>query len=256
MARPSRFWALHYEIPWAHHERFRIIASLYKGEIDVMLRGEDHFEFGDGGVMVWRRRERKAGVNNYYDVSIYARENKLAAVFPTTKGPKGNLVTARRVWFEPDDSGGVTMNCEGLFMPTSRFFLGSLAIGLGADSLGVRRRRDVDVKDLQSDTLLSEVYQGVHQDPGFARYTVHRRSCFALLPFLLAPIGFCLGLLGKDRGRVLAMSLCMIPLGLVYTADFMSESLVRKTQIEWIGWSPAILIVCLGVPFCRHVLRS
>jgi len=84
---------------------------------------------------------------------------------------------------------------------------------------------------------------------------VHRRASFALLPFLLAPIGFCIGVLARDRGRVLALSYCMAPLSVVYLTDFLGETAMRHFRLPLIGWLPAVVTVILGVPFCWRLLR-
>ena len=78
---------------------------------------------------------------------------------------------------------------------------------------------------------------------------------FPLMPFLLAPIGFCIGVLSRERGRVLALSFCMIPLALVYVSDFLGESALRVMPWTFMGWLPAMVILILGVPFCWRLLR-
>jgi hypothetical protein len=54
---------------------------------------------------------------------------------------------------------------------------------------------------------------------------------------------------------VMALSFCMIPLSVVYLADFLSETVMRHTQLPLVGWLPAAVILLLGVPFCWRLLR-
>jgi hypothetical protein len=78
------------------------------------------------------------------------------------------------------------------------------------------------------------------------------------MPFLLAPIGFCIGVLSRERGRVLALSLCIVPLSIFYITDFLGENMfthVDSSSRDLIGWLPAIVTLLLGGPFCWRLLR-
>jgi lipopolysaccharide export LptBFGC system permease protein LptF len=95
----------------------------------------------------------------------------------------------------------------------------------------------------------------VHNAPEGALYTLHRRTCYAFMPLLLAPIGFCIALLARDRGRAMALVIGLVPLVVFYVADVLSAKILRATDWPPIGWLPAALLLLLGAPFCWRTLR-
>jgi hypothetical protein len=123
-----------------------------------------------------------------------------------------------------------------------------------SDVIGGQRRDDRD-EDQRSDQLLSEVLRGVHRFPEGALYTLFRRCCFALMPLLLAPIGFCLAELARERGRVAALALALVPLSLFYVGEVMGARLLLATKSSICGWTPAALLVLFGLPLCWRQLR-
>ena len=110
-------------------------------------------------------------------------------------------------------------------------------------------------KDLTSDQLLALVERDLHHNDGAARYTVHRRACFALMPALFAPIGFCIGVMARDRGRMTAVLFAMIPLLIFYASVMLAPALVRITSSPLFAWLPAAAVTVLGLPFCWRLLR-
>jgi lipopolysaccharide export LptBFGC system permease protein LptF len=250
------FWVLHYEVPQAHLERFRIIAEAYKSKIDWMLRSQDRLEFARGGIMTWARREQEDGHDVYRDVSIFTSSQSISRLFGIPQGPEGGFYSASSVWFETIPvTGELAVHFENLRMPTVGCSFSKMSIQVNPVKLAGERGHAVGVKDLRSDLLLSEVYRDVHPDPVRAMYTVHRRSCFGIMPFLLAPIGFCIGMMFRDRGRLAAVSFCSVPIGTVYLIDFLSESLLREFAFAPVGWLPALVVFVAGVPFCWRLLR-
>ena len=78
----------------------------------------------------------------------------------------------------------------------------------------------------------------------------------ALLPCLLAPIGFAIGVYARDRGRVLALVFAMIPIVVFYLGDFIGAHLVRATDQAAFAFLPAALLALGGTPFCWRLLRA
>jgi lipopolysaccharide export LptBFGC system permease protein LptF len=249
-------WALHYEIPWAHYHKYRVVADIYKSEIKALLDDQDRIE-RDDFIMTWQRKRQASSSSTVYeDVTIYTRSRAFTRKLGSSIGDSALLVVADRVWFEIEDfSEDITITLENVFVPATAITTASLAVRENLRNLAESRTRDAGEKDLRSDYLLSEVYRGVHERPVAARYTVHRRACFALIPFLLGPIGFCIGVLSRDRGRMLALSFCMVPLGVIYLTDFLGESALRYLQWPLLGWLPAVAMLLGGVPFCWRLLR-
>ena len=68
----------------------------------------------------------------------------------------------------------------------------------------------------------------------------------------------CIGVLSRERGRVLALSLCIVPLGIFYITDFLGEAMLGRVDLSFrdlIGWLPAAVMLLLGGPFCWRLLR-
>jgi lipopolysaccharide export LptBFGC system permease protein LptF len=124
-----------------------------------------------------------------------------------------------------------------------------------ARAFSEQSRRDERDDDMVSSQLLAEVTRGVHQAPVGAIYTIYRRTCFSLLPLLFAPIGFCIALFTRERGRAMALMFSMVPLLVFYAGDIFGARFVRVTDCALFGWLPAALLVVLGLPFCWRELR-
>ncbi len=208
--------------------------------------------------MTWQEKVREGDDDIYLDVTIFSgSKGLLGNLTGGSLAEVGTLIIADRVRFEVDEaSRTIEMVIENLFIPTTGYSssIDTLRMDL-VKILKGQANRNAGVKDLPSDFLLSEVYRNDHENPVGARYTVHRRACFALMPFLLAPIGFCIGVLSRERGRVLALSFCMIPLAAVYLTDFLGESALRHLELPLLGWLPAAAILLGGAPFCWRLLR-
>lgn len=248
-------WALHYKIPLAHYHKYRVVADIYSGRIKSYIDDQDRIVLDKDGVMTWQRKEREGDHDVYLDVTIYSGSEGILGKL--TGGSIGTLIIADRVRFEVDEAARtITMVITDFYIPTTGYedSYASLKMDL-VNILKGLANRNAGVKDLPSDLLLSEVYRNHSENPMAARYTVHRRACFALIPFLLAPIGFCIGVLSRERGRVLALSFCMIPLAVVYLADFLGESALRHLEFPLLGWLPTAVTLLGGVPFCWRLLR-
>ena len=102
---------------------------------------------------------------------------------------------------------------------------------------------------------VAEVMRGVHRHPEKATYTLFRRCCFALMPALLAPIGFCIAELARFRGRVVALMLALVPLAMFYLGEVLGARLLISTKNPWCGWMPVVLLTAIGAPLVWRQLR-
>ena len=194
--------------------------------------------------MVWGRKDEE---NHYHDVLILVSNRSRGQL------RAGRGYHAEEAWLDVRDE---TVWLEFRNVRDSQgVFLERPSIGFDLSNLAEQGRRIEGDRDLQSDQLLGEVFRGAHDNGNGARFTVHRRSCFAIMPLLFAPIGFCLGVLSRDRGRMTALLFCLVPILVFYGCVMAAPSLVR--QIDWppIAWLPAAVVALLGVPFCWRLLR-
>jgi hypothetical protein len=132
---------------------------------------------------------------------------------------------------------------------------GVLTFHVGLDQIGSRGVRAERNDDVRSDQLLAEVLRGMHTRPEEALYTLFRRCCFALMPALLAPIGFCIAEFASQRGRVMALVLSLIPLGMFYLGEILGARLLLSTRNPWCGWLPAVLLGVIGTPLVWRQMR-
>ena len=248
----------HYLIPFAHYNKYRVVAELSKKALANLTDREGRIALG-GGTMVWKHRDKS---NRFHDVLIFVQDKSLArALRIGSLGEAGTLVRASSASIHThENTNQLSLSLEEMRVLPGGGNIGNLLITIDLVQIAENERRSERDKDLRSDSLLSEVARGVRSDHGaqYARYMVNRRACFALMPFLLAPIGFCIGVLSRERGRVLALSLCIVPLGIFYITDFLGESMfgrVGSSFRDLIGWLPAAVTLLLGGPFCWRLLR-
>ena len=81
------------------------------------------------------------------------------------------------------------------------------------------------------------------------------RCCFSLMPALLAPIGFCIAEMTRERGRVMAILFGLFPLSIFYFGEVLGARALRATNNPWTAWTPALLLVLFGLPLCWRQLR-
>ena len=72
---------------------------------------------------------------------------------------------------------------------------------------------------------------------------------------LFAPLGFCIGVLARNRGRVTALVFSIVPLAVFYFSDFLSAELMQTADVPLLAWLPGVVIAGLGAPFCWKLLR-
>jgi lipopolysaccharide export LptBFGC system permease protein LptF len=243
---------LHYVIPYAHFHKFRVFSDVTRQFILNLGATGDQLQLEGKakgkGVMIW---DHKTPDEHFHDVVIYSRKGWQSS----GKGQlRAGLFTAEEAWLVIDPvTDQLRLQFSKLYDVGSSSMAADPSIELDPHALLDKGRRDEGDKDLGSDHVLAEVLRGVHDNPGGARFTVERRAGFAIMTLLLAPIGFCIGVLGKNQGRVTALCFAMVPLFLYYVLDFMSVQLVRLVDTPFWGWMPALVTVVLGAPFCWRV---
>ncbi|MEO6598112.1 MAG: LptF/LptG family permease [Planctomycetota bacterium] len=237
-------FTLHYVIPYVHYHKYRVIAEAVRNAFFNLNLGSDRIPVGDTGyVMTFRRRDGR----NYLDCTVYS-PRPIESMYST-------IVHVRRIRSVEDQSDEISILLEGVEDPIGGFVAAEIPISLSLYDVTHRERRDDNDADLRSDQLIAEVMRGVHADPLAATYTLFRRCCFALLPALLAPIGYCIAEFARERGRVLALVLALVPLAMFYVGEVLGARLLQSTQIAWSSWTPAVLLLAIGVPLCWRELR-
>ena len=131
----------------------------------------------------------------------------------------------------------------------------TLTFEVPLDDIGSSAGRVEKEEDVRSDQLLAEVMRGVHPNPTRAVYTLFRRCSFALMPALLAPIGFCIAEMARFRGRVTALMMALVPLSVFYLGEVLGARLLISTENPWCGWMPVALLVSVGAPLVWRQLR-
>lgn len=249
---------MHFVVPEVHFRKYRVIAQMVRDVVTSLGLGSSDDRISIPGTEVamtyGRRVEQGEGDERIYqDCWMYLPDERAAAlgfvspivhvdrvVFPL---PKDEAVTRLRVVLENSTDPLTNVRFEQL---EPSFPLGSIFDAA---------RRDERDDDIVSSQLLSEVLRGQHERPGAAQYTLHRRTCFSVLPLLLGPIGFCIALLARERGRALALVFALVPLLLFYACDVVGAKLLRASDQPLFGWFPAVVLLVLGAPFCWRELR-
>lgn len=244
-------FANHYLIPEVHFRKYRVIADVVRSAFTNLNLGGDRITVLDTGYIVtFRDREQETG--DYLDCTIYSPR-------PIGRGLESPIVYVDRVSIPPLEGAAVdsdlTIVMSGVRDPIGGVAPDTLTFTVPIDELGssgVRAEKDDDVR---SDQLLAEVLRGVHRQPEKATYTLFRRCCFALMPALLAPIGFCIAELARFRGRVVALVLSLVPLAMFYLGEVLGARLLLSTKNPWCGWMPAALLALVGGPLVWRQLR-
>lgn len=237
--------AMHYALPEVHFRKYRVIAGVVRSVFMSMQLGSDRIVLPGGYVLTYREHEGAV----FRDCTIYCKK--------PVAGFESPILFVDRVELpEIDDATTeIVIALDGIRDPIGTSGTpGRMQIGIPADFAGSEYRDERD-DDLRSDQLLGEVLRGVHPAPDGALYTLFRRCCFALMPALLAPIGFCLAEFARDRGRVFALVLALVPLSLFYLGEVLGARLLLSTSSPWCGMLPAALLAAFGVPLCWRQLR-
>lgn len=248
---------LHYVLPEVHFRKYRVIAEVVRNLVMNMRlgSGDDRLSIpGTNVSLTYGAREDLGGGQDlvYRDCWLYlpdGRAQELGFVSP--------IVHVEKVWIPlPDrDSAALKVVLQNGSDPLSSVRFDRLEPSFPIGAIAESNRRDERDDDIVSSQLLSEVLRGEHDYPQAATYTLHRRTCFATLPLLLGPIGFCIALMAGARGRAAAMLMALLPLLVFYVGDVLGAKLHRSSGEPWFGWLPAALLLLLGAPFCWRELR-
>jgi lipopolysaccharide export LptBFGC system permease protein LptF len=245
-------YAMHQLIPAAHFHKYRVVAEVVRNvALNLGLQGDKIAH--EGIVMTWRER---AEGNHFKDVLVHALRGHLAREADGKPAARGKLYTAREAFFESDPRGEtLKLRFVGLREPATGMVVGDFAVSASARGLAEKGRRHDTDRDMSSDHLLAEVYRGVHPNANGARFTVNRRSCFALMPALLAPLAFAIGVAARDRGRMTALLFCLPPLVVFFGCDMLAQRLVQVLDVPLLGFLPVLVVGLLGLPFVWRWVR-
>jgi lipopolysaccharide export LptBFGC system permease protein LptF len=245
--------AMHYVIPEVHFRKYRVIAEgIRKVFINTGLAMADRVSLKDVTITYGARQGRGAEDVVLHDCWLYLPDDRLREI-----GFQSTIVHVDRVSVPQldDHSTALIVVLENMVDPLTGHFGPSTRFSFPLHILSAETRRDERDDDIVSSQLLSEVLRGLHDRPEGAKYTLTRRTCFSILPLLLGPVGFCIALVGRDRGRALALLLALLPLFVFYAGDVLGAKLLRVTGHWEFGWLPALLLLALGTPFCWRELR-
>ncbi len=239
--------AMHYVLPDIHFKKYRVIADVLRSAFINLNLGGDRIRFPDSGYeMTYRRRE----ASDFFDCTIYCPPDRVVA------GMKSPIVIVERVSIPVEEgSDSIAIVLHGIKDPIGGLRNQELPLRIPMQDLAERGRRDERDEDLRSDQLLAEVLRGVHPQPVAAVYTLFRRCNFAIMPVLMAPIGFCIAELAQARGRVLALVLALVPLGMFYLGEVLGARLLIATDNPWCAWLPLLLLALVGGPLLWRQLR-
>lgn len=245
-------FANHYVIPWVHYEKYRVIAAVVRNVFTNLKLGSDRIPILDTGyVMTFAERDGE----DFVDCTIYCPPGR------TIEGTGSPILRAERVSPPRVREGkeSIVVVLKGARDPVpdpdSDAYLSEVRIRIGQNMIADRGRRADRDEDVRSDQLLGEVLRGAHPRAHEAQYTLFKRCCFALLPALLAPIGYCIAELMRMRGRVLALTVSLVPIALFYIGEAVGTRVMQATASSWSAWLPIAFLLVLGVPLCWRQLR-
>jgi len=241
----------HYLLPKAHYNKYRVTGEALRNF--VLNTGMTGNQIAFKGFFLSAGRKDSNG--HLHEVVIKLSKDLLSGDHPVGL-PPGRAFWADEAWVDISADGEtLRLILRDISDPAGTNDLpGDFELRMNIRSLTGRERQEND-DDLTSVQLLTEVRRGMHEDPLFAEYTVHKRGCFALMPFLFAPIGFCLGVWSQNRGRMMALLLSIVPVVIYYICAVAASSALRPLGCAAIGWLPALVISLLGGPFCWRLLR-
>ena len=241
-------FANHYVIPDIHYKKYRVVAEVFRNVISNLKLGNDRIPVLDTGfVMTYEQGSEFV----YEDCTIYCPPGK------RIEGISSPIVRADRVVIViPEGGGDIEVQFSGIKTPMrGGLDFKDMAIVVPAHQIADRGRRADRNEDLRSDQLLGEVMRGAHPRPNQAMHALFRRCCFALLPALLAPIGYCIAELMQARGRVLALVASLVPLALFYVGEAAGARVHDQTGNPWSAWLPIGMLLLFGAPLCWRQLR-
>jgi len=240
--------AMHYLIPEAHYRKYRVLPEVFRNVILNLKLDKDRVQIPNTDIVLTFQRHEGA---DYHQCTLYCPPSKLI------EGLRSPIVKVDRVSIPPvvEQSEEIVIELHGVRDPVGNVPMGDWTIVRNLHDIADKNRRPDQNEDMPSDHLLAEVLRRVHPRPHEAIYVLFRRCCFALMPALLAPIGFCLAELTRERGRVMALVLALVPLAAFYLGDSMGARIVFATGNPWSAWLPAAMLAVIGTPLCWRQLR-
>jgi len=248
-------FANHYLIPEVHFMKYRVIKEVVRSAFINLGLGGDRITIPNSErVLTFRKKED--GTGDMLDCTIYSPE-------PIHPRLESSIVFVDRVSIPPIDewkaSKEIPIQLSGVREPIGSAVavtdIDSFIIHVDLEALGSAGGRQDKDEDVSSDQLLAEVMRGVHESPVRATYTLFRRCCFSLMPALLAPIGFCIAEMARNRGRVMALMLALIPLAMFYLGEVLGARFLLSTNNPWSAWMPVVLLLSVGVPVVWRQLK-
>jgi lipopolysaccharide export LptBFGC system permease protein LptF len=248
---------MHYVLPAVHFRKYRVIVEVVRNVVVNMRLGSGSDRVSIPGADVALTYGRRAGSGADQEVVLEDCWLYLPLEQAVSRQLASPIVHVDRVRIPLPDENSTALHVilEGCRDPMSGSSVAGVPMSFPLRAISEGKRRDERDDDLGSDQLLSEVLRGVHEAPTGAKYTLNRRTCFAVLPLLLGPLGFCIALFARERGRALALVYALAPLAVFYVGDVLGAKLLRVTDRSEFGWLPALLLVALGTPFCWRELR-
>lgn len=240
--------AMHYVIPYVHYHKYRVVAEVVRNAFLNLKLGTDRIKIGATGFTMTFREQSGS---DYLDCTIYCPPDR------KLEGMRSPILRVAKVSLPPpsEQSSSIHVLLQGIRDPIGGSSFGEIPIEFPLQDIAERARRHERDDDVGSDQLLAEVMRGVHQKPHEALYTLFRRCCFSLMPALLAPIGFCIAELARERGRVMALLFTLVPLALFYFGEVLGARMLGTTGSPWSAWMPLVLLLAVGVPICWRQLR-
>lgn len=248
---------MHTVLPEVHFRKYRVGFEAFRNVLLNMKLGGANDQVSIPGTdmsLTFRMREQGRDEQDIVlsDCVLYVTDERASR-----QDMVSPILLVDRVWIPVPDRYSETLDIvlQGVEDPMQDTRVTGIPFRFPLRALSEGNRRSESDQDIGSAQLLSEVLRGVHEEPPAAIYALHRRTCFALLPLLLGPIGFCIALSTQYRGRAFAMLVTLLPLGAFYTGDVLGANLMRDTQQPLTGWLPAVLLCLLGTPFVWRELR-
>lgn len=241
-------YANHYVIPDVYYQKFRVVADVVRNTFRNLKLGSDRIQIPNTDfVLTFRRRSGDA----LEDCTIYCPPSLR---LQKTSSP---ILRVSRVRIPVPTTGSeqIQVQLEGARDPITGEFFPQVEFDLDPRDIADRDRREERDDDLRSDQLLAEVARGVHPRVFEALYTLFRRCNYSLMPALLAPIGFCIAEMARERGRVLALLFGLVPLVIFYFGEVVGARMLRATDNPWTAWTPVALLLVFGLPLCWRQLR-
>ena len=251
--------AFHSVVPIAHREKYGAgrLQAVREFLLQTGLRG-DRFRLGDRMTMVW---ERRLDLGRFEDVTIQLNDprttDRLPGVYVPAELGVGVLRAATgRFVFNPR-SDRLALRLTDVRRPGVPLdVLASSEISVSLTAVASMTSRRENERDRTSLELLSDLLGGRVEHPVTVLYVVYRRTCFALLPLLFAPIGLCLGVLARARGVAVSWAAALGPIVVFYGADLVARSIVKATdQAAW-AFLPALVVTAFSVPLGLRVFRQ